>query len=455
MNPGGANSDHLYHGLVRIPTAKLAGTDVGNSLTRIKNVVGRLLTVTGEGVPTSALVLHLGYEDDNYDDNGYDRHDDGTEDQCKGDNGNDGGPAHVTITICRKRGLWAGHESLRLRCALESGRPQWLPAEPHWSWQDRPGNHGKIPSTSRCHEFSKHDVGRPPSPNFPDCQTNPAWTMWIHQAASIGPSVRSRKRYHSELFHSPGTSTGSRLPLRAMPAGLRTNGRTTTTISRLRATATQKGRFTQMPDAHRKFLHVEFDSDETIDHFTNDSFPPPLREWAELKEYVHNGDVDGAARLFVGHTIMTGMFGLDGEHELKSELHPLYAMATRRDIESTPEDEAWLIFVRNLGDEGFCSSQIWNGGFEDYTFRLPWRDGMTSVEVNWDKTRFEGTMEHPGQWFVGCPLIPDSWCPLRPLAPAKWRVARQLHVGPRRVVQISRLRQLSMLRSSAAMLEFM
>ena len=29
VNPGGANSDHLYHGLVRIPTAKLAGTDWG------------------------------------------------------------------------------------------------------------------------------------------------------------------------------------------------------------------------------------------------------------------------------------------------------------------------------------------------------------------------------------------------------------------------------------------
>ena len=44
------------------------------------------------------------------------------------------------------------------------------------------------------------------------------------------------------------------------------------------------------------------------------------------------------------------------------------------------------MFVRNQGDEGYCSSQIWNSGFQDYTFRLPWRAGMTSVAVNWDKT---------------------------------------------------------------------
>jgi len=41
---------------------------------------------------------------------------------------------------------------------------------PHWSWQDRLGNRAKIPSTSLCHEFSKHDRGRPwYTANFPDC----------------------------------------------------------------------------------------------------------------------------------------------------------------------------------------------------------------------------------------------------------------------------------------------
>ncbi len=163
VNPSGGDSDRLYHGLIRIPSAKLPGTDVGNSLTRIKNVVGRPLTVTGEGVPASELVLHLGYEDDNLRDNGYYDHDDGTEDQCKGENGNDGGAAHVTITICR--GVPCGPVTSRFAFDVLSSwgwvDPNGFLLNPHWSWQDRPGNRGKIPSTSLCHEFSKHDFGRP------------------------------------------------------------------------------------------------------------------------------------------------------------------------------------------------------------------------------------------------------------------------------------------------------
>ena len=65
------------------------------------------------------------------------------------------------------------------------------------------------------------------------------------------------------------------------------------------------------------------------------------------------------------------MFGLDGEHDLKAEFIGC-AMATLRDsFENDPSDEVWLMFARNQGDEGYCSSQIWGAGFEDYTVRLP------------------------------------------------------------------------------------
>jgi hypothetical protein len=40
--------------------------------------------------------LHVGYSDDRYEDNGYEDHDDGTEEQCKNI-----GPAYITITITR------------------------------------------------------------------------------------------------------------------------------------------------------------------------------------------------------------------------------------------------------------------------------------------------------------------------------------------------------------------
>jgi len=91
VNPSGPNSDRLYHGLIQIPTANQ------NALVRIGTVIGRTFIANASGV------LHLGYEDDAYSDNGYYAHDNGTSNQCKTDTAKhiDGGPAHVTITINR------------------------------------------------------------------------------------------------------------------------------------------------------------------------------------------------------------------------------------------------------------------------------------------------------------------------------------------------------------------
>lgn len=403
VNPSGDNSDHLYHGLIRIPTAKLAGTDVGNSLTRIKNVVGRRLTVTGQGVPASQLVLHLGYEDDNFSDNGYDRHDDGTEDQCKGDQRNDGGPAHVTITICRR--VNCGPVGSRFDFDVLSSwvDPNGLLLNPHWSWQDRPGNHGQIPSTSMCHDFSKHDVARPPAPNFPDC-TDQSGLDSVDTPGGVNWAICTTPKVVESISENAFSGHVNWFPITVEGHA----GRITHewkdddydfSFSCDQSLVSNCDQQDSLYTNGRRFLHVEFDSDETIDHFTSD-------EWVSLKADIDSDSNDQAGMLFVGHTIMTGMFGLDGEHELKSELHPLYAMATLRDIESDPRDEAWLMFVRNRGDEGFCSSQIWNGGFEDYTFRLPWRDGMTSVEVNWDKTKFDGTDGTSGPMVRAVPPSP-------------------------------------------------
>jgi hypothetical protein len=135
----------------------------------------------------------------------------------------------------------------------------------------------------------------------------------------------------------------------------------------------------------RPGLHVEFDSDETIDHFNSP-------EWNLFHQTVDSGNKTLAEQYFDGETILTGMFSVDGEHDMKAELHPLFALATNRaNFENNTADEVWLMFVRNRGDEGFCSSQLWDSGLEDYTFHLRWLSGMTGVQVNWSKTQFEGT----------------------------------------------------------------
>jgi hypothetical protein len=160
-------------------------------------------------------------------------------------------------------------------------------------------------------------------------------------------------------------------------------------------------------------LHAEFDAGETIEHFH-------VKQWTDLRHAVDSWkDAKGekllkcrsgpcditqldsviAARktvvqsLFDGDTILTGMFGLDGEHDLKAEVHPVFAMATKLDSHTNPSDEVWLIFVRNFGDEGFCSSRTWDAPFRHYTVRLPWRTGMRSVEPLFgaNQSEFEGT----------------------------------------------------------------
>lgn len=153
----------------------------------------------------------------------------------------------------------------------------------------------------------------------------------------------------------------------------------------------------------RTDLHVEFDSDETIDHFET-----PW--WRLFHCAVDYGDYtadqrkqvparclpavgrSGKGLLHHKQAILSGLFGVDCEHGgCKSELHPVFALAAH--VVNDPADDVWAMFVRNAGNEGFCSSQIWQDGFTTYTFRLPWRDGMTAAEVLWGigQSVFDGT----------------------------------------------------------------
>jgi hypothetical protein len=74
VNPSGPNSGALYHGLIKV--SGMAG------LTRVQDVGSQRIVVPDD--VQGDLSLHLGYEDDDYSDNGYWGHDDGTENQCAG-----------------------------------------------------------------------------------------------------------------------------------------------------------------------------------------------------------------------------------------------------------------------------------------------------------------------------------------------------------------------------------
>lgn len=86
VSPQGDKSKLLYHGLIHIPGAM-------GQFERLHDVIDRPLAIPMKADIAERLQLWLGYEDDNYGDNGYRDHDDGTNDQCKGV-----GPAWVKIT---------------------------------------------------------------------------------------------------------------------------------------------------------------------------------------------------------------------------------------------------------------------------------------------------------------------------------------------------------------------
>jgi hypothetical protein len=182
-------------------------------------------------------------------------------------------------------------------------------------------------------------------------------------------------------------------------------------------------------------LHAEFDSQETIDNFQLS------KEWWTLRSEVQSNHTE-AENMYTGHVIVTGMFGLDGEHDLKPELHPVYALALEHAPKATvhgpgqppvhigvltpaPTEDMWLMFVRNQGDEGYCSSDVWDGYFVDYTFQLPWKDGMTHVEVNTakGKTAFWGTDGTSGPTVT---VVPST----RPTDNGRLLVNVKFHIGP-------------------------
>ena len=83
IDPLGPNSDHLYHGMVLIPGAigELPADDLAR-FARLLIVKGQTYTVKAITEPRKAH-LYLGYEDDDYGDNGYWGQDEGTQGQCK------------------------------------------------------------------------------------------------------------------------------------------------------------------------------------------------------------------------------------------------------------------------------------------------------------------------------------------------------------------------------------
>jgi len=99
VDPRGDNSDRLYYGVVDVLD--------GGPMRPIRDVQGKTQIVPSN-IDTAHAVLRLGYVDDEYGDNSYEDHDDGTQDQCKGV-----GPAFVIVQITRETPLATARDPIR------------------------------------------------------------------------------------------------------------------------------------------------------------------------------------------------------------------------------------------------------------------------------------------------------------------------------------------------------
>ena len=374
VNPSGPNADRLYHGLIWIPgvIGGPAATGVPPDPKRIVAYLGTNQAFTiPSGVDTRQLYLRLGYEDDGYGDNGYYSHDDGTQDQCKGV-----GNAYVGITIVHgPTPTPAPSTAAPFDLVWDSEDDNGIPLNAKWGWQithpgafpdpnQCPGGPFKSPctnwgdvitqDTAEICNLEQYEPGHTNSP--------PLYGVAGHENWAAGTYVG---RITWEAKSTVGTDDDYNLDL--FPAG----GAGLVSV--------------------RDNLEVEFDSDETIDHFNT-----PW--WNAFHQSVDHGD-DAAVNsgLFkepdgtLGrYAIVTGLIGLEMCHGGSNELHPAWAIAIRVK-DDDPNDEVWAMFIRRWGDEGFCSGDqhyLTDLPGDTYTFRLPWRPGASSVSVG-SITKFE------------------------------------------------------------------
>jgi hypothetical protein len=126
-------------------------------------------------------------------------------------------------------------------------------------------------------------------------------------------------------------------------------------------------------------LGLEFDSDETIDHFTS--------HWWNSFHQAVDTDPWAPTRINGDESIVIGLLGLDCEHSCGTELHPVFGLAIHDSSQNSADDDVWAIFVRNWGDEGYCSSENHTLDRTSISFQLPWRPGADALTIG-DQSAF-------------------------------------------------------------------
>jgi hypothetical protein len=162
----------------------------------------------------------------------------------------------------------------------------------------------------------------------------------------------------------------------------------------------------------------EFDSRETTNHFAT----PWWARFRRARTAVKKVMIDGKP------SIISGFTSVDCEHHCVSELHPTWVLAIH--VKDDPDDDVWAVFMRNWGNEGFCSSAQHEVSWprDRFTLALPWRAGAAAVELDDDATRFLASAEGVSGWWRDAPDQAVTLTFALPPPSARTRVHGELHL---------------------------
>jgi hypothetical protein len=330
--------------------------------------------------------------DDGYDDNGYSDHDDGTYGQCRADW--DGGPAWLIIKIEHGKGDVHAVVPAPFDLVGDTVDSNGLFLNPRWGWEADPRSRVKPASNGMqspqdpwpdpnqlCNGFTyvTGDPGNGISLGQPPC-TNQIGPHDIDSPAGLPSDLNNAGcswfggrsgALHGHVNWWPATVTGH-IIWRGHMTGLGFDPRDPLKFPPehgdddycfyLFPANEGLGNFAEQ---YRGVIEAEMDSDETVDHFGSgwwNSFHDTVDQASPKWDY--SGDSPASRMINSQKAIITGLVGIDEEHEGHSELHPIYAMAiqvnpidytTTYDPNKEANNDRWAVFARNWGDEGYCS----------------------------------------------------------------------------------------------------
>jgi hypothetical protein len=373
--PTGDNADHYYSGMISIPGVIGSIQKIGGVLAPKEWIVPRDLP------PTVLPELHLiiGYQDDNYSDNGYYAHDDGNNDQCK-----NVGPAWIQVAIVSDLTLSSQpkytpySKPFDLTWDTTAGvDANGLPLNPYWGYQLQ--NPGQLPDfANTCGSSLSMDT-------WPGSGSNIDLDRLAKYCTSQSPTSDLSTNSFDMVF---GICRSSMLPghldwaIATYQGNLFWNEYSGDAPNdgdyNFNFFTTNKAGMSDNEDG----MGLEFKGGETIDNFGN----PWWHNTVGTQNY---GTIEEAIN---GNTaVVTGLIGEDAVHGGYTESHPVFAMAIKLTdtINNDSIDEQWVYFLRNSGNGGGCSSlnHVWPGLGGAYFVSFPWPAAQVT-SVQFDHSQF-------------------------------------------------------------------